>query len=279
VSMIADRDIYFASRRGIHSLRRVQEYGDLESASIDNEVSDKWRGLNDNSRAQAVAVDDFGNDTWWVFYDSNGDGKNDRGLLFNYRHQTSRGNPRVSEVDFGANAAVAFRSASTNREALLTGGIADGKVYSEHNPEANDDGVEFTWSATLAGIDGGESMTTKAWQDLTLMYDNWGLGTFDVEWYGDNHAPSSSTLSLDPHGAPIPMRGVRSGNVRGLPDPLAGMDMVHMMEGGRRIHIKLSGSRGRLRLRGMRLSYMPGRFDVTSDRHMPYTTTFPVSGA
>jgi len=262
-TMVGDKDIFFASRRGLHSLRRVFEHGDLESQFIDYEVSDRWRSIPDFQKKRAVCVDDYPHDTWWLFVDTNNDSINDTGWLFNYRHMTPRNYPKVSDVDFGAGGACVYRDERRGRDTLVTGLYE--YVNTEHNPEANDNGTDYTWEAKLAPFDGGDALKTKAWKKLWITQDNWGHGDMTVTWYGDNRPPSSTTVSLNPANAPIPMHGHRLGETRMFPPKYRGRNLVHMREGGTSLNVSLSGTRGRTRLRGMRINLDVGREDVNAD--------------
>lgn len=272
VSQVGDREIYFASRRGIHSLSRVMQHGDLESTYIDVEISDKWRNLTHEAQMRAVCADDMIHDTWWLMVDLDGDRSNDHGWLFNYRHRTPRGNPSISEVDYGSDAICVFGAKSSARGMLLAGSTSGlGRVYSENNPEANDDGTDFDWSAQLAPIDAGDAFRMKAWRKLWLNRDNWGEGKFDVTYWGDNRQPSTAAVEMNPSAFPTPHHGVQSAEFRSVPTELNTASLVHMSEGGKAINIKFSGTRGRIKLRGMRLDFTPEREDITADRWFQYT--------
>lgn len=268
VSTIGDRDIMFASRRGIHSLSRVAEHGDLRSSYVDIDVSNRWRKMTDRQKSASIAIDDYPHDTWWLFTDLDGDGVNDHGWLFNYRRVSSRGTPSVSDVTFGASAAVVSRMPGGGRDELMTGGD-DGYVYTEHNPEATDEGTAFEWKATVAPIDAGDAFSVKSWQDLWLSFDNWGVGEASIEWRGDNKAPTTETLNLNPANMPSPRYGVRLGEFRGAPTSHRAADLFHLREGGRSVEFSIYGSSGRIRLRAFRLGYSVGRQDVTADLWSP----------
>lgn len=271
-TMIGDKDIFFASRRGIHSLQRVFEHGDLETSFIDYEVSDRWRSIPDHSKELAVAIDDYPHDTWWLFVDTDGDYENDTGWLFNYRHRSPRGYPKISDVDYGASAATIYRDVRRGQEDLITGGYE--YAYREHSPEANDDGTDYDWEAQLAPIDGGESFSVKSWRDLWLKHENWGYGDFSVTWFGDNRPPSSTTITLNPADAKVPfLGGVRVNEIRGFPPGFRSTNLVHLREGGVSLNVQLSGTRGRIRLRGMRLNVDPGRADINAERWFRYQDT------
>ena len=250
VTQVGDRDIFFVSRRGIHSLARVDKYGDLESSFIDAEISNQWRGLPYESKKKAVAVDDYPHDTWWLFVDTNGDRVNDKGWLFNYQRRNARGNPSISTVSYGSHGATVFADPHTGRDTLITGGF-DGFVRTEHHPEANDDGVDYDWSMQLSPLVGGNPFKTKSWRRLWLLHDNWGVADMTAEWWGDNNQPSSVDASMNPASLPTPFTGVRSGHVRGVPTALSEQTAFTMMEGGNRLNFKLSGSKGRIKLRGL----------------------------
>jgi hypothetical protein len=277
-SQIGDTDIIFASRRGIHTLSRTEKYGDLESGFVDNEVSGRWRSLSNNQKRNAVCVDDYPNDMWWLFVDMDGDGVNDHGWLFNYRRNTSRGFPSVSDVTYGSHAAVVFNEDGSGKDELITGGIDDGSVYSEHNPEAIDtsvDGAEtdVEWSVQLAPMDAGDGFVEKSWNDLWLSHDNWGLRDMTLSWWGDNHPQHSETMTMNPADAPTIYSGARYGEIRGLPSPMRVGSGTLLREGGKSINLKLSGSGSRIRLRAMRLGFTLGRMDLSADRYTPYVST------
>jgi hypothetical protein len=274
-TQVGDGDIFFGSRRGIHSFRRVVKYGDLESAFIDHEISEKWRSLPNNVKRNAFAADDFHHDTWWLFVDKDLDGTNDEGWLFNYRRASPRGNPSISTVTFGAGSAVTWEDPRKKRDTFVTGGT-DGRVYSEHNPEAQDTistSVDYSWTASMAPIDGGDEFAVKAWKKLWLNHDNWGEAEFTVEWFGDNRSPSSSTVSLNPADFPTPHYGVRDGVVRGAPDIFAVNSFIALQSGGKRINVSFSGDRGRLKLRGARFWMDVGRPHSMSDRFLTHSKT------
>jgi len=272
-TMIGDKDIFFASRRGIHSLARVEQFGDLESKFLDTEISDRWRNLPGKEKQGAFAIDDYPHDTWWMFVDTNSDGVIDTGWLFNYRRLSPRNNPSISDMDFGASSGVVYHDARNRHSILLTGG-SDGYVYSEHNPEANDDGTDFDWEMKLSPIDGGDAFAMKRWENAWIRHDNWGIGDATAEWYGDNRPPTTDTFSMNPTGAPTPHEGgVRLGEFRGAPAGWRSTSMIHLREGGVALNFKISGSRGKLRLRGMRLHMTKERDDIAPDRWFGYTKT------
>ena len=272
-TLVGDKDIMFCSRRGIHSLRRVFEHGDLESAFIDAEVSNKWRDLPLRAKRKAVAVDDYPRDTWWLSYDDDGDNINDRCLLFNYRHQTSRGNPKISEMSHGIHSGAVVNDNRSGLDKLLTGGYE--YVWEEHREESQDDTEgdmsDYSWEAVLQPIDAGDAFTMKAWHSMWLLHDNWGEGEYTVEWYGDNRYPTSSDHSMNPADFPTPFKGYHE--FRMQPDGYSGRSLIHLREGGTRLTIGISGTRGRTKLRGMKIKYRAGKEDITADRWLPYTQT------
>lgn len=276
-NQIGDGDVFFGSRRGMHSLRRVFKHGDLEATFIDNDISEQWRRMPNNVKMVASAGDDYHHDTWWLFVDTDFDGINDEGWLFNYRRMNPRGNPSISKVTFGAGSAVTWEDPRNNRDVFVTGGT-DARLYSEHNPEAQDSyrvGVnyyktDYDWKAVLAPIDGGEPFKVKAWNRLWLTLDNWGEGDFTVEWWGDNRHPSSETMSLNPIDHPTPFYG-QPDNAIGAPDMFNVSTAVTMQEGGKALNLSFSGTRGRLKLRGARLDLSVGREHMAADKFLAYT--------
>ena len=280
-TQVGDREVYFCSRRGIHSLGKVLQYGDLEASFIDREMSSQWRGMSTAAKRQAVAVDDIKNGVWWLFLNSKGgELENDEGWLFHYRRPSPRRTPSISKVDFGANAACMFEDPVMKKDVLVTGATSGlGAVYSENHPEASDEtaavggatSADFAWSVQLAPIDDGDSYSMKSWKDLWLVYDVWGQADFTIEWWGDNRYPSSKSMTLNPANAPVPFTGgVISGEARGTPDVYRGMNHVQLQEGGRALNIKISGTRGKLKLRSMRLIYDTGMVTITSDQWFGY---------
>lgn len=266
--LIGDNDIYFGSRRGLHSLRRTFEHGDLESAFIDNEVSDIWRSLSLAQKKRAVGVDDFQNDTYWLFYDRDNDGLNDNGLLLNYRRKTVRGFPSASSVDFGANAACVSDDRKSGKSSLITG--SQGFVHTNGHPEAEDFGTPIAWSADIAPINAGDPFSVKAWQQVWMSYDCWGESTVDCQWWCDGHWPSSGSLALNQSNLPVPFTGgFRLGETRTVPIGDLTWSVLHTAEGGASFSMRLSGSRGRLRMRSMRILYAPGAMNATLPRWMP----------
>ena len=271
-ALIGDRDIMFASRRGLHSLKRTFEHGDLESSFIDAEVSDRWRSLTLAQKQRATCVDDFPTDTWWLFVDTDSDKVNDRGWLFNYRHKGPRGNPKVSDVTYGTNCAAVFSSRKSNLNTLMTGGT--GYTYLEHMKEANDDGTDFAWKAKLSPIDGGEPFKMKAWQEVWLRYDTWGEGTATVTWYGDNRPPSSTTISLNPNRIGTPQLGdMRVGEWRFAQKGMRSMSVIQLMEGGIALNLEIEGTRGRTSLRGARFMVDPGTETISAGEWFGYSKT------
>lgn len=256
VTMIGDKDIYFASRRGVHSLRRVFEHGDLESAYIDREVSDIWRSIPEQHKRNAIAVDDYMHDTWWLFIDTDNDGVNDQAVLWNYRFQGPRQAPKISQMDFGAESATVYRDTKSGRDVLVTGG-SDGYMRMEHMPESKDEIAgstqDYAWEAELATIDGGDPISMKAWLSLEVTHDNWGYGNIVATWYGDNRPPKTALRSMNPAAAPIPFFETRVGEFRGFPPRYRAMTMFHLHDGGTILKLKLSGDHGRVRLRGFRI--------------------------
>lgn len=281
-TIVGDRDVFFCSRRGIHSLRRVEQFGDLESSAIDYDVSDIWRGLPDRAKERAVAVDDYVNDTWWLFYDTDSDDSNDRGLLFNYRHISSRGRPKISEVDYGSNAAAMVRDAKAGRNVLMTSRSAifpDVGVLAitENNEDAFDEisttaWRDISWEAELMPIDADNWKDVKAWRELWLRFDVWGWIDLTVEWWADNQAPSTATISLNPDELPTEYRGEhRLDKIRLGPDLHRSNQIVHLRRGGVALHLKLNGTKGRIALRAFQLLYEIGMANLTSGRWLPYT--------
>jgi hypothetical protein len=269
-SLVGDKDVMFCSRRGIHSLRRVFEHGDLESAYIDSEVSDRWRDVPLRRKKKAVAVDDYGHDLWWLSYDTDGDGLNDKTMVFNYRYQTPRGNPKVSELDYGFQSAAVFNDARNGRDELLTGGFR--YAYLEHREEAQDTSgsarADYDWEAVLMGIDAGDAYTMKAWKEMWLSYDNWGEGDINIVWYGDSRYPNEDAITMNPADMPTPYYARKE--IRLVPSSIRGRTVVHLREGGTTINVGMSGTRGRTRLRGFRFVFDVGKMDVTADRQFPY---------
>ena len=268
-SMIGDKDIFFTSPRGIHSLSRVFEYGDLESAFLDYEISDIWRTLSAQAKAIAVAVDDYTTDNWYLFYDSNADGVNDRALVFNYRHlgpQRANGQsyPKTSRLLYGARAATVITDPKSGEIRLMTGG-SDGYAYTENHPAANDSGTDYAWEATLQSVDAGDAFAMKAWGPLWLVHDNWGDADMTVTWYGDNRPPSDQTISLNTADVPTPYSGTAQlGEFRGVPQ-LKARNIVLLREGGVVLNLGFTGTRGRTTLRSFGLQFEPLRRDVASD--------------
>lgn len=277
-TMVGDRDIFFASRRAIHSLRRVQEYGDLETANIDVEISERWRGLSDRAKSRALCVDDYVNDTWWLFVDDDSDGVNDAGILFNYRHATPRGNPKISEVDYGTNAAAVVRDEKAGRNSLLTGG--SGRAFLENSPEAADELVpdeytDITWEAKLKPIDANDSFGIKGFEELWLKFDHWGWSDMTIEWWCDNQVGSSETVSLNPDGVPAPYKGLYKANeFRLVPEIRRQMQMVHLRRGGISLTLRLTGLRGRTALRSMKILFEPGAPNLQYGQNFPYVSAW-----
>ncbi len=269
-NMIGDKDIMFCSRRGIHSLRRVFEHGDLESAYVDSEISDEWRDLPIRRKKRAVAVDDYGHDSWWLSYDTDGDLINDETLIFNYRHSTPRGNPKVSKVTYGFQSAAVVNDVRSGIDKLMTGGYQ--YIYEEHRDEAQDQTKavmsDYDWDAEFVEIDAGDAFAMKAWKDLWISHDNWGEGDMTVTWYGDNRYPNDIDVTMNPANFPTPFFG--RNEIRLTPKGHRAKTLVHLREGGSTLSFSISGTRGRTRLRGFRINYEAGKADVTSDRLFPY---------
>jgi hypothetical protein len=258
VSLVGDRDVYFTSRRGIHSLQRTFQHGDLESAFIDHDISNIWLGLTESQKYRAVSVDDYPHDSWWLFYDSDGDLVNDSALIFNYQHLSRRGTPKISSATVAAASAAIVRDASSGRLLLITGGT-DGLARIEHVEEI--DSVE--WSLSFQPFLAEEEFRVKSWREAWLNYDNWGDTTMVASWYGDNRPPTSTTISLNPAQFPAPFTGVRLNEMRGTP-AIPSNIVLQLREGGTRLNLSLSGSASRLRLRSLQLIYDTGRLDATA---------------
>jgi hypothetical protein len=281
---VGDKEIWFASRRGVHSLQRVIEYGDLESAHIDNEVSDNYRSLSMTAKRNIIMIDDFAHDTVWMFVDTDNDGTNDAAWLFNYRRLTPRNNPSFSTVTHGTNAAAMFGDRYSGRGYLLTGNTGGwGSVYIENTGDMMDEHVNtagddvetsfYTWKCVLAPMDAGDSFRMKAWKELWLTYDNWGYEKATVTFWGDNREPHAQTISLTPADVPIPFFGTQSQEFRSVPGSLPASSVLHLGDGGKAITIQIDGTRGQIKLRGMRLKYDRGREDATADRWFSYRKT------
>lgn len=276
---IGDKDIYFCSRRGIHAISRVQKFGDFESGFLDVEVHDRWRDLTLKQMERAFTVDDIHHDTWWVFVDTDSDGKNDTGWLFNYGRASQRGNPSTSDVDFGANAATVAYDSEARAGHLLTGGFS-GRIFQEHGHEDNDEGAEIEWEARLAPMDAGDPFAMKSWHELWLKIDNWGEKEVDVTWWGDNRAPSTAKMSLNPAQLRTPSTGgTKLGEFRGAPDSLLASDVIQMREGGKILHVKFEGTGGRLKFRSLRIKLQKGRDDVTGESWLSNVNTRVVAGS
>jgi hypothetical protein len=280
-TQVGDREIYFCSRRGIHSLGKVMQYGDLESTFIDREIASNWRSMSTYTKMRATAVDDIRNGVWTLFVNSTGSSAgNDEGWMFHYRRPSPRGMPSISRVAFGTNAACMFEDQVTKREYMVTGGVGGlGAVYTEGHPEGSDEtaavagstSAAFDWSIQLAPIDGGDAYGMKSWKDLWLTYDAWGSIEFTVEWWGDNRRPSSTTITMNPTSTAVPFTGgVVSGETRGVPLVYRTMSHVQLQEGGRSLNIKISGTGGRLKPRSLRIAFEPGMMTVTGDTWLPY---------
>jgi len=275
-TMVGDKDVFFGSRRGIHSLKRVIQFGDLESANIDTEISGLWRDLPDKQKMAAVAVDDYTMDTWYLFIDTDLDGLNDHGWLFNYRHRGPRGNPKISEVTFGAESATMIQDHRMSRNFLMTGN-ADGFTRTENHPEASDQTSfsvrdDITWEMHLHPIDANDAFGVKAWKTLWLKHDIWGESNFDVRWFGDNQRPTIRTISMNPAGIPTPfVGGVRANESRYSPSVIRTQNVVNLQRGGTAITIQIAGTRGRTTFRGLTLNYETGAPNVTVGQWFPYT--------
>lgn len=271
--LVGDRDIFFGSRRGLHSFRRTEQFGDLESEFLDFEFSNIWRGLPLFAKQRATSIDDYPHDMWWVFYDTDNDRANDEGLTINYRHQGPRGKPKASwPLQYGVNSGVVYSDDRVGRQYLMTGGT-DGYVYLEHMPEANDDGTDFSSKVNLAPIDAEEPMHLKRWGPFWLRYNNWGETNATVTYYGDNRPPSSKDFSLNPMDAPVPFFDkTQGGEFRGIP-VIRTQNVFQLREGGTELNLEISLTKGRTTLRGFQLGFEMERRDVSAHRWMTFVKT------
>lgn len=116
---VGDRQLFFASREGIHELSRTDKFGDVESSFVDFEVSNTWRQLSVAQQRRAVMLNDAKNDTLLLSYDSDADGQNDQTFYINYARRSPRGYESFSIGDFGFNTGTAFTVAGTVNNDLI----------------------------------------------------------------------------------------------------------------------------------------------------------------
>lgn len=275
VSMVGDRDIFFGSRRGLHSMRRVQEYGDLESANIDVEIRDIWRSLTNEQKRRAVVADDYPHDTWYVFYDSDGDLVNDSAILLNYGSRNERNNLLVSTVDYGASAAAIILEERSGTNVLMTGG-STGYVWTEGQQDPQDELVPDTltdieWEAQCAPILMEDPFAVCAFERLLIRHDCLGTGDVTVSWWADNQEPSSQTFPMNTNHFPTAFDGdTRAGQFRLGPISHTAQSAIHLRRGGTALHFNLTGYETRIRLRSFNLDYQEGRPNMTVGQWNPY---------
>jgi hypothetical protein len=266
VTAIKDRDVFFASRRGLHSLRRVEAYGDLEASFLDDEFSDMWRDLPLSVKKLAHAVDDYTRDTWWLSFDRDRDGTNDTTLALNYRHKNRRGQVCASTLDFGFNAAGSVPIVSTHPRMFVTGLV--GAFESHHHPEVKDSttGAAIEWEAKLAPIQVGDRFVDKRWEQIWLSYDNWGVGEATVTTRGDNRRKREKLISMNTGKVPIANNGLY-GRFSAPPTNVRVKATVPVHSGGSELSVRLVGSDGPIKLRGLRVDYSELKEIAGSESH------------
>ncbi len=274
-SMVGDRDVFFGSRRGIHSLRRVQQFGDLESANIDVEIRDIWRSLNDEQKRRVVVVDDYAHDTWWLFYDEDGDLVNDKAILFSYANKNARNNMLISSVSYGATAAAMVLEERSGINVIMTG-FTDGRVFTEGNGDAQDELIpstltDISWEAKSNPIVNDDPFGVSKFQRLMIRHDNHGRGDILVTWWADNQEPSTHTVPINSNHHPnASAGGTRAGAFRFAPTYHTAQSAVHLRRGGTSLQFQLTGSTNRIRLRSFFLDYDTGAPNMTVGQWSPY---------
>jgi len=121
VVVVGDRQLFFASRKGIHTLTRTDKFGDVESSYIDFEVSDIWRSLSLAQQRRAMMLDDAKNDRILLSYDTDNDGFNDETVAIHYARASVRQYPSFSKLGFGFNAGTRLTMAGTINNDLVVG--------------------------------------------------------------------------------------------------------------------------------------------------------------
>jgi len=182
----ANNDVYFASKKGIHKLSTVQQFGDNQESFLSAPIQEFYDSLDKfsiNNRCQAIHWAEVSCILWT--FSSLGYGENDTVLVYNYTVNAWSIWSGINVKSFGL---VRFEGSNT----LLIGdyssrvGRADFVNINDFDESVN---TELEMNISL-----GDSFLSKGWRSLFVNYNR--SGSLNIKHKIDNSAwSSSSTVS------------------------------------------------------------------------------------
>lgn len=188
----ANNDIYFASRKGIHRLSTVEQYGDNKESYISYPIQEYYEGLDKFNMTSMCAAVHWSeqNIILWSFPIA-GSSKNNVLLVYNYAVGEAGAwsvwtGPKVSSM-----AIFRFDWANTLYIGDYSGNIA------RSNPWGRDDlGASYDMEIEFS-FDAGSAVTWKGWRDLLLTYNPVG-GMIEVKTKVDEQAWGTKNTVIPP---------------------------------------------------------------------------------
>jgi len=182
----ANNDVFFASRKGIHKLSTVQQYGDNQETFLSLPIQEFYDSIDKFSitnRCQSIHWAEV-SCIFWAF-SSTGSAENDVILVYNYAVDAWSVWSGVSVKSFGV-----FKFDGSN--ALFVGDYSS-RVGRADFENINDFGEAVIFEAET-NISLGDSALSKGWRSLFANYNR--SGSLSIKHKIDNNAwSSSSTIS------------------------------------------------------------------------------------
>lgn len=179
----ANNDIYFASKKGIHKLSTVQQFGDNQESFLSLPVQEFYKSLDKfsiNTRCQGIHWPDISCLLWT--FTSEGKDKNDILLVYNYAVETW-------SVWDNINVKSMMLAKYIGTNTIFIGDYAS-RIGRSDFVKRNDFNGSFTWNIEFK-LSLGDSHLWKGWRDYSIGYNVMG-DDIDVKTKVDNTAWSST---------------------------------------------------------------------------------------
>jgi len=181
-------DLYFPSRKGIHSLTATEKYGSLTETYLSSPIQAEFNSLRMDK------LENMCGEIWapknYIIWSATQNGNSKNNICFVYDYLGNRWSTwtNINAASFG------IGTDTEGNEVLLSGNY-DGFINKMNRDDCNDNGaaIEMTWTTPYLSL--GDPLISKSFNELFFYLKPQGNNNFTISYRVDNSSSETLTFS------------------------------------------------------------------------------------